>query len=87
MSTQNSHAQKISDRDHYTPIYSENGYPIISPKDFNSEEEISFDKCKFVGEREHERNRRKTDLVTNDIVFTRIGAGLGKACIVTEDMP
>ena len=35
----------------------------------------------------HQKNRKKTDLEVDDIVFTRIGAGLGKAWLVTEDMP
>lgn len=78
---------KVTDRDHYTPFYADEGVPIISPKDFGEYECISFEKCKFITQKEHERNRKKTDLETGDIVFTRIGAGLGKAAIVTEDMP
>jgi len=80
-------AEKISDRDHFTPTYVSNGIPIISPKDFDSNERIQFGKCKFITLEAHEKNRKKTDLETDDIVFTRIGAGLGKSCLVTKEMP
>jgi type I restriction enzyme S subunit len=78
---------KIADRDHYTPIYSEFGIPIVSPKDFNEHDEIDFSNCQYIGSVEHARNRKKTDIVTDDLIFTRIGARLGKSCIVTSDMP
>jgi len=80
-------AIKIADRDHFTPNYTEHGVPIISPKDFNHLDKIEFTKCKYISIEEHQKNRKKTDLEVDDIVFTRIGAGLGKACLVTEDMP
>ena len=78
---------KIADRDHTTPIYVDQGIPIISPKDFNSLEIIEFNDCKFITEEAHQINRKKTDIQVGDIIFTRIGAGLGKACIVTSVMP
>lgn len=78
---------KIADRDHFTPIYYDEGIPIISPKDFGELDKISFEKCKYISIDAHDKNRKKTDLGVNDIVFTRIGAGLGKAAIVTPDMP
>jgi type I restriction enzyme S subunit len=78
---------KIADRDHYTPIYSEFGIPIISPKDFDEHDEIDFSNCQYIGPVEHARNRKKTDISTDDLIFTRIGARLGKSCIVTENMP
>ena len=79
--------EKISDRDHFTPTYVDNGISIISPKDFDSNEKIQFGKCKFITLEAHEKNRKKTDLEADDLVFTRIGAGLGKSCLVTKDMP
>ena len=81
--------EKIADRDHFTPVYVECGYgvPIISPKDFNHLDKIEFSKCKYIDRIAHEKNRKKTDINSGDIVFTRIGAGLGKACLVTDNMP
>ena len=79
--------QKIADRDHYTPTYVEAGVVMISPKDFDEEGRIDFTNCKFISQVEHTRNRRKTDITAGDLVFTRIGARLGKACLVTPEMP
>ncbi len=78
---------KISDRDHFTPTYFETGIPIISPKDFGNHDKISFSKCKYISLEAHLHNSKKTDLKTNDLVFTRIGALLGKVCIVEDWMP
>lgn len=79
--------EKITDRDHFTPTYYEEGIPIISPKDFYGNDKISFENCKYISLEAHQRNRKKTDLEVDDIVFTRIGARLGKACIVESWMP
>lgn len=78
---------KIVDRDHYTPTYVEAGVIMVSPKDFDDDGRIDFSHCEFISEQEHKRNRRKTDIKAGDLVFTRIGARLGKACLVTAAMP
>ena len=78
---------KIADRDHFTPIYVDSGVAIISPKDFDENEEISFSECKYITYEAHLKNAEKTDLKTGDLVFTRIGALLGKVCMVEEWMP
>ena len=79
--------EKIADRDHTTPVYVKSGVPIISPKDFDEDENISFEKCSYISYEAHLINRKKTDIKPLDIIFTRIGAGLGKSCVVTETMP
>lgn len=78
---------KIADRDHFTPIYFDSGIPIISPKDFEENEEISFTKCRYISYEAHLKNSEKTDLKEGDLVFTRIGALLGKVCMVEDWMP
>jgi type I restriction enzyme, S subunit len=78
---------KIRDRDHFTPIYVEQGIPIVSPKDFDEHGRLSFTECQYITRDAHLRNRRKTDISAGDIVFTRIGARLGKAALVTPAMP
>lgn len=78
---------KIADRDHYTPKYCDYGIPMISPKNFDEDEKISFDKCSYVSLEEHQRNMEKTDLKEGDLVFTRIGALLGKVSIIEKWMP
>lgn len=78
---------KIADRDHTTPIYVKNdGILIVSPKDFD-DENIDFSNCKMISLKAHLINRKRTDIEPGDLIFTRIGAGLGKVCLVTEDMP
>lgn len=79
--------QKITDRDHFTPTYVEDGVIMVSPKDFDEDGRIDFTNCQFISKDAHERNRRKTDITAGDLVFTRIGARLGKACLITPDMP
>ena len=78
---------KIADRDHTTPIYVQDGVPIVSPKDFDEDENIDFSNCVMISEKAHRINRKRTDITSGDLIFTRIGAGLGKICLVTEDMP
>jgi len=87
ITTLESVSEKIADRDHTTPSYVENGIIIVSPKDFNEIDEINFETCNRIPLNEHLQNRKKTDIQPNDIVFTRIGAGLGKACLVSRNMP
>jgi type I restriction enzyme S subunit len=79
---------KIADRDHTTPIYvKNNGVLIVSPKDFDEDENIIFSNCEMISLKAHLINRKRTDITPGDLIFTRIGAGLGKVCLVTEDMP
>ena len=78
---------KIADRDHFTPTYVEHGVPMISPKDFDESGRLDFSRCQYITQAAHLRNRRKTDINAGDIVFTRIGARLGKAALVTVNMP
>ena len=78
---------KIADRDHFTPKYIDHGIPIISPKDFDINEKIDFSNCMYITEEAHNKNRLKTDLTINDLVFTIIGALSGKVCIVEKWMP
>lgn len=78
---------KIADRDHYTPEYVERGIPMISPKDFDENDKIKFSSCKYISIKEHLHNKRKTDISVDDLIFTRIGALLGKICLVTPNMP
>lgn len=78
---------KIADRDHYTPNYVEDGELMVSPKDFDEDGRINFTNCQMISSIEHTHNRRKTDISPGDLVFTRIGARLGKACLVTPQMP
>lgn len=78
---------KIADRDHTTPTYLEDGVFIVSPTNLIEDEGIDFPGCKRISRKAHEINRKKTDLMPGDIIIHRIGAGLGRVRLVTEDMP
>jgi len=78
---------KISDRDHTTPTYVEDGVLIISPMAFYNDEGINFDKCPRITRRAHLFNCRKTNCQAGDIILHRIGAGLGRVRVVAEDHP
>tara|TARA_R110001583_G_scaffold137296_3_gene288977 strand:+ start:1065 stop:2378 length:1314 start_codon:yes stop_codon:yes gene_type:complete len=76
--------KKIADRDHTTPKYvsSEIGVPIVSPTNLNSQMRLDLSKLKYITKEAHEKNRKKTDLLPEDIIFSRIGAGLGKSYLL-----
>ena len=71
--------EKISDRDHTTPKYTEDGIPIISPKDFK-ENTVNFSNCKYISEEDHTFNKKRTDLQKGDLLFSRIGT-IGKVIL------
>jgi len=87
VATLESLCEKIADRDHTTPKYVDYGIRIVSPKDFDENEVINFENCAMISLFDHLINKKKTDIRAGDIIFTRIGAGLGKSCLVTEKMP
>jgi len=77
--------KKIADRDHFTPTYTEKGIPIISPKDIDDDMHLRLDNVKYITQEAHEKNYKKTDIKPLDIIFSRIGAGLGKSILVDEN--
>tara|TARA_B100002019_G_scaffold293004_1_gene318207 strand:- start:4322 stop:5575 length:1254 start_codon:yes stop_codon:yes gene_type:complete len=76
--------KKIADRDHTTPeyVHKSDGVPIVSPTNLDADMELDLTKLKYVSFEAHEKNQKKTDLSPNDIIFSRIGAGLGKSYLV-----
>jgi len=78
---------KIADRDHTTPTYVEDGVIMVSPINFIRDEAIDFGACKRIPFRDHITNRRKTDVTFADVILHRIGAGLGRVRLVTQQMP
>ena len=78
--------EKITDRDHTTPKYvnANNGIPIISPTNINSDMELDLSKLKYISKEAHLKNQKKTDLMPDDIIFSRIGAALGKSYLIKK---
>ncbi len=76
--------EKITDRDHTTPIYLKDGVPIISPTNFNDDMELDLTNVKYISKEDHEKNYSKTDIRPYDIIFSRIGS-VGKSYLIKDN--
>lgn len=79
--------EKITDRDHTTPVYMNEGVLMVSPVNLFEDEGIDFSSAKRITARAHQINRKKTDLETGDLIIHRIGAGLGRVRLISSRMP
>lgn len=77
---------KIADIDHNMPKEDENGLPFISAKDLKDDGTISFDNVKKISIEDFNRLSKKIKPELNDIIYSRIGAKLGKARKVKTDI-
>ncbi|MFN4253774.1 MAG: restriction endonuclease subunit S [Saprospiraceae bacterium] len=75
----------IADIDHNMPKAVEQGVPFISAKDLIDGEDISFSNVKYISEEDYQRLSRKVKPQKGDIIYSRIGAKLGKAREVKVD--
>ncbi len=75
----------ISDIDHKMPKAAEKGIPFISAKDLQDNGTISFDDVKMISETDFHNLARKGVPERGDIIYSRIGAKLGKARVVKVD--
>ena len=77
----------ISDIDHKMPKAVEDGVLFLSAKDLLNDGTINFtDNVKMISEEDFLRLSRKALPQKNDIIYSRIGACLGKARVVTKDI-
>ena len=77
--------EQIADIDHNMPKTVAHGVPFISAKDLKDDGTIDFSNSKMISEDDYERLSRKVQMRSGDIVYSRIGARLGKARIVYVD--
>jgi len=75
----------ICDIDHNMPKAVAKGVPLISPKDMPDDGELSFDDVKYISHDDFTRLSRKIKPQRDDIIYSRIGARLGKARLVRVD--
>ena len=76
----------ISDIEHKMPQAVSNGVKFISAKDLLDDGTINFTKnVKFISEQDYSRLSRRVIPQKDDIIYSRIGACLGKARVVTVD--
>ncbi len=73
------------DIDHKMPHDVEFGIPFISAKDISDDGEIDFDNVKLISNSDYERLSKKIKPKIGDVIYTRIGNGLGKAALVKTD--
>ena len=77
----------ISDIDHKMPKAVDDGVLFLSAKDLLDDGTINYtDDVKMISEEDFLRLSRKALPQKNDIVYSRIGACLGKARVVTKDI-
>jgi type I restriction enzyme S subunit len=77
--------EQIADIDHNMPKTVADGVPFISAKDLKDDGTIDFSNPKMISEDDYERLSRKVQIRYGDVVYSRIGARLGKARIVSVD--
>ena len=77
----------ISDIDHKMPKAVDDGVLFLSAKDLLNDGTINYtDDVKMISEEDFFRLSKKALPQKNDIIYSRIGACLGKARVVTEDI-
>jgi type I restriction enzyme S subunit len=77
--------EQIADVDHNMPKAVDKGVPFISAKDLKDDGTLDFNNPKMISEADFERLSRKVKIRRNDIIYSRIGARLGKARLVEVD--
>ncbi len=77
--------ETIADVDHKMPKAVSDGVPFISAKDLKDDGTIDFTAPKMISEDDFKRLSRKVQMRRDDIVYSRIGARLGKARLVNVD--
>lgn len=78
--------QSIKDIDHKMPAAVDDGVPFISAKDLTDDGRISFENVKRISPEDFRRLSRKSKPQKGDIIYSRIGANLGKARVVEVDL-
>jgi len=76
---------QIGDIDHKMPKAVASGVPFLSAKDLKDDGTLDFSDPKHISEEDYKRLSRKIIPRRGDIVYSRIGARLGKARLVEVD--
>ncbi len=75
----------IADIDHQMPKAKEKGVIFLSAKDLKNSGILDFSSPKYISREDFDRLSRKIKPQKNDIIYSRIGARLGKARVVEVD--
>ena len=77
--------EMIGDVDHNMPKAVSDGVLFLSAKDLKDDGTLDFSDAKMISEEDYERLSRKIQIRRGDIIYSRIGARLGKARLVEVD--
>ncbi|EOC1303678.1 restriction endonuclease subunit S [Cronobacter dublinensis] len=78
-------SELITDGTHQTPKYTENGRPFVSAqcvKPFK----FMPENCRFVSEDDYQQYIRNRKPEFNDILLSRVGAGIGESAVIDSDL-
>ncbi len=75
---------EVKDGTHDSPGYVDDGIPFVTQKNIR-EEGLSFEKTKFIRQKDHDNFYRRSNAACGDILISMIGANRGMACIVDDD--
>lgn len=75
---------KITDGVHLRPKYIDKGIPFISVVNITNKK-LDFNGCKFISKDDHEQYIKRCNPNINDILYTKVGATYGRACMVDTE--
>ncbi len=74
---------EVKDGTHDSPKYVSEGVPFVTQKNIR-EQGLSFEKTKFITQKDHNDFYRRSNAARGDILISMIGANRGMACIVDD---
>ncbi|MFN5168829.1 MAG: restriction endonuclease subunit S [Cyclobacteriaceae bacterium] len=77
---------KITDGEHKKPEYKDEGMPFISVKNITNGF-LDFTECKYVSVEDFNKFTKRCKPELGDIVYTKVGATYGRACVVDTEKP
>jgi type I restriction enzyme S subunit len=75
---------EVKDGTHDSPKYVDDGIPFVTQKNIR-EDGLSFEKTKFISQKDHDDFSRRSNAAHGDILISMIGANRGMACIVDDE--
>lgn len=74
----------VRDGTHDTPKYIQNGYPLITGKDFYNGY-FELDKTQYISKEDYEEIIKRSKVGIGDILFSMIGGNIGSMIKITKD--
>lgn len=74
----------VRDGTHDTPAYIQNGYPLITSKDFRGDH-FDLSKTKYISKQDYDLINQRSKVEVGDILFSMIGGNIGNKIIITTE--